>query len=720
MNDAVKREDPFYVEATSSMADNRTLVLKQGEMFAIFDRHGDAGVFARNHQGLFHEGTRHLSYLSLRLGDVRPLLLSSTIKKDNLFLAADLTNPDSYGDCNLPQGSLHVFRAKFLWQGVCYERIKIANFNRDSLDLTLGLQFDADFIDVFELRGINRPRRGELLSAQVDADSATLRYRGLDGVIRNTALQFFPQPDSLNGSEAVFKESIPARGELNFYVTVSCYNGTQIPSRLPFDAAMQAASADLHAERVNGCHVRTTEDQFNNWIDRSVVDLQMMLTDTEHGRYPYAGVPWYSTVFGRDGIITALQYLWLDPAPAEGVLRYLAAHQATVLDPARDAEPGKILHETRKGEMANLGEVPFQCYYGSVDSTPLFVMLAGAHYDRTGDLQLVRDLWPHIEAAIAWIDRYGDADGDGFVEYQRHSTNGLVNQGWKDSHDALFDEHGVLAEGSIALCEVQGYVYAAKLAAGTMAAALGKKALASKLTSEAEALKGYFDEAFWCDELATYALALDGEKKPLRVCSSNAGHALYTGIALRERAAPLARTLLNPASFSGWGVRTIASTAHNYNPMSYHNGSVWPHDNGMIALGLARYGLKQEALAIMNGMFETSRYVDLNRLPELFCGFVRRPEEAPTLYPVACSPQAWAAGTVFMLLQACLGISVTANPTPKVCFQAPVLPEFLQEVRLARLLIGNNRVDFSIRRFREDVAVHVLDRVGDTQVVVLK
>lgn len=720
MNDAVKRDDPFYVEATSSIADNRTLVLKQGDMFAIFDRHGDAGVFARNHQGVFHDGTRHLSYLSLRLGDVRPLLLSSTIKKDNLFLAADLTNPDSYGECNLPQGSLHVFRAKFLWQGICYERIKVANFNREPLDVTLGVQFDADFIDVFELRGINRPRRGELLSADVKHDSTTLCYRGLDGIVRKTALHFFPAPDSLTGSEALFEERIPARGELNFYIAMGCFTGDNPPPRLPFDAAMHAASAELQAARADACHIATSEDQFNNWVDRSALDLQMMLTETEHGPYPYAGVPWYSTVFGRDGIIAALQYLWLDPAPARGVLRYLAAHQATAVDPARDAEPGKILHETRKGEMANLGEVPFQRYYGSVDSTPLFVMLAGAYYERTGDLELVRALWPQIEAAVAWIDRFGDADGDGFVEYERHSSNGLVNQGWKDSHDAVFDELGVLAEGSVALCEVQGYVYAAKLAAGTMAAALGKKALASKLTGEAEALKLHFDEAFWCEELGTYALALDGAKRPLRVCSSNAGHALYSGIALPERAARLARTLLHPASFSGWGIRTIASTARNYNPMSYHNGSVWPHDNAMIALGLARYGFKAEALAIMGGMFETSRYVDFSRLPELFCGFVRRSEEAPTLYPVACSPQAWAAGTVFMLLQACLGIDIVATPTPQVRFHAPALPEFLQEVRLERLWIGGSRVDFSIRRFREDVAVHVLERRGDTQIVVLK
>lgn len=719
MNDLVAREDPFHVEATEAVASNATRVLKHGESFAIFDRQGDIGVFGRRYQGLFHDGTRHLSYLQLKIGEQRPVLLSSTLKKDNLLLAVDMMNPDMYreGELTVAQGNLHYFRAKFLWNDTCYERIKITNFQNQACKAEFVLQFSADFADIFELRGIRRTHRGEYLPPRVERDRIVLGYRGLDGIERFTAIAFSRVPNALSESEARFSFALEANRDATVFVFVTF---SDRPAHIDYDLALERLRAELRDATSTSCCVSTSDLPFNEWIERSSVDLHTMITHTPAGPYPYAGVPWYSTVFGRDGLITALECLWLRPEMARGVLRYLAEHQAREVDVARDAEPGKILHEVRRGEMANLGEVPFQRYYGSVDSTPLFVMLAAAYYERTGDLALVRELWPAIEAALRWIDQYGDGDGDGFVEYQRRSADGLVNQGWKDSHDALFDHEGRLAQGSVALCEVQGYVYAAKQGAAQMAAALGRTALAAKLIAQADALKQKFDEAFWCEDIGTYAIALDGEKRPLRVATSNAGHALYTGIASEERAASVARTLLNPESFSGWGVRTVATSARNYNPMSYHNGSVWPHDNALIAAGLARYGFKREALAITVGMFETSRYVDLNRLPELFCGFLRRPDEAPTLYPVACSPQAWAAGAVFLFLEACLGLRVTAMPKPAISFHAPLLPDFLKEVRIDRLVVGGAHLDLAIRRFREDVAVHIVRRSGEVNVVVIK
>jgi glycogen debranching enzyme len=430
-------------------------------------------------------------------------------------------------------------------------------------------------------------------------------------------------------------------------------------------------------------------------------------------------LPWFNAPFGRDGIIAALESLWLRPSLARGVLTYLASTQARCVIARQDAEPGKILHETRSGEMAATGEMPFGRYYGSVDATPLFVLLAGAYYERTGDLAFVQSLWPNVDAALSWMDRYGDRDDDGFVEYHRQSTHGLLHQGWKDSDDAIFHEDGSPALGPIALCEVQGYVFAAHRAGATLAVALGYAERATELAAQAEALRQKFQAAYWCEELSTYVIALDGEKRPCRVRTSNAGHCLFAGIASPERAMQVARTLLSPESFSGWGVRTLASSEARYNPMGYHTGSVWPHDTALIALGLARYGMQDKALQIMTGLFEAGMHFDLHRMPELFCGFARRPEEAPILYPVACSPQAWSAASVFLLLQACLGLEINALES-QIYFTGPHLPPFVHELRIHNLEVAGATVDLLITRQEQDVSVDVLRRDGDVQVLVVK
>jgi glycogen debranching enzyme len=710
-----------HVLAASSPADEQTRVLKHADTFAVFDRYGDVKPGGLGEEGLYHEGTRYLSCLLLELEGARPLFLNSTVGDENDQLAVHLTNPDLLRDGRVwgPLGTLHIALKKFLWKGVCYQQLRVKNHGLGPVDTFLTLHFAADVADIFEVRGMKRQRRGQDLRPEVAADRVVLGYRGLDGVVRHTRLQFTPGPAVLTASTARLGLSLRPRQEALFTLTVACERQPTPVRVVAFDEARAQAEADMERYHAWSCHLRTSDGHINAWVNRAASDLHMMTTELATGPYPYAGVPWFNTPFGRDGLITALECLWLRPGLARGVLAYLARTQATQVVAEEDAEPGKILHETRNGEMAVLREMPFGRYYGSVDATPLFVLLAGAYYERTGDRAFVEALWPHIEAALEWIDRYGDRDGDGFVEYHRQSAAGLVHQGWKDSDDAVFHADGSLARGPIALCEVQGYVYAARQAAAAVAGALGRPERAAELLSRAEALRERFEEAFWCEDLSTYALALDADKRPCRVRTSNAGQCLLSGIASPERAWRVARTLLGPEAFSGWGVRTVATTEARYNPMSYHNGSVWPHDNALIALGLARYGLADRVLPLWTGLFEAGLHFGLPRMPELFCGFEQHPGEGPIPYPVACAPQAWSAASVFLLFQACLGLTINAA-AGHVYFTRPCLPASLDELRIHNLEVAGATVDLLLVRHVQDVGVNILRREGDVQVLVIK
>jgi glycogen debranching enzyme len=710
----------YEIDPQSSLVDRPLRNLKHGDAFAVLDCSGDIGRVKDTAEGLYYRDTRFLSRFEFRIGGLRPHLLSSMLHENKSALTVDLTNPDivlTTGE-KLPRDTIFIHRTTFLWKGVWYQRFGLRNFGRVTRRVRLDFIYEADFRDLFEVRGTKRQQHGQTWERRSPPDKAELVYRGLDDVERHTLVRIDPAPRQMTPSGAATEVSLAPGERKSVVVCVGCAEGT--PPRLEdFVWAYRDTRRARRASTADIATITTSHDVFDEVLCRATSDVYTLATQTPRGLYPYAGIPWFSTVFGRDGIITAMLMLWVDLTIARGVLRTLGAMQAAEADPRSDAQPGKILHELRNGEMANLGEVPFRRYYGSVDATPLFIMLAGMYFERTGDRQTIAELWPNIEAALRWLDHSGDMDGDGFVEYHRETPSGLVNQGWKDSYDAIFHADGSDAKGPIALCEVQGYAYAARLAAARIAEALGYREVAAQLAAKAEELRVKFEDSFWCEELGTYALALDGRKRPCRVRASNPGHLLFCGIAAPERAGRVAGQLMGAGSFSGWGIRTLATGEARFNPMSYHNGSVWPHDNALIAAGFARYGRKAEAARVLAGLFDAAAHQEMRRLPELFCGFERRPHTGPTSYPVACAPQAWAAASFFGVLAACLGLQLDYEKN-EIRFTDPVLPGFLETVTVRNLKLGTSSIDVALTRHGHDVTTNVLRREGPAKVVIMK
>lgn len=710
-------ETPFYIPATGLPSRSRR-TLKHNDTFAIFDSHGDIGASTGGEDGLFHCDTRYLSHLELMVNGTRPLLLFSTVKDDNLNYYVDLTNSDIYRNdkLTLPKDLIHIGRTIYLCDGSFRERIALTNYAAHSVSLMVSLAFSCDFADIFEVRGMKRARRGRSAAKIISPSGVVLSYRGVDNVLRETAIHFEPAPSDIQTGVGSYHIHLKPSERTEIFLAAST-TGHLPKSTFSFFKGLVDLNREMKATSRLLATVETSDAILNEIYCRSAADLSMLVTTTPQGLFPYAGIPWYSTTFGRDAIITALQTLWACPPLSAGVLRRLAHLQATEFDPASDAAPGKIVHEMRSGEMAALKEVPFARYYGSVDATPLFVMLAGRYLERTADLSLIREIWPAIERALGWIDGPADVDGDGFIEYARGAKTGLANQGWKDSFDAISHADGRLAEGPIALVEVQAYVYAAKLSAAACARALGMTARAEALGSQAETLKQNFNRTFWSPKIGSYVLALDGAKSPCDVLASNAGHALYCGIADESRAHAVIGKLSHNDFQSGWGIRTLAQGQVRYNPMSYHNGSVWPHDNALIAQGFARYGRKRQINDIFSGLMRATAYMDGRRIPELYCGFRRRRGRGPTLYPVACSPQAWAAAAPFALVEAMLGL--TFDPEHSTLrLTDPVLPDLTDRITLRNIAVGNGRVDLSIKKAAGGSHVEVLKTSGAARVIV--
>ncbi|WP_323121306.1 amylo-alpha-1,6-glucosidase [Burkholderia alba] len=685
-------------------------VLKSGDAFAVSDALGDIGGYD---DGLFVDDMRVLSQWRLTFGGRAPSLLSGATSADNASFTAHLTNRPlpPLGGHETPEGVIHIERMRVLADNVLYDALTLTNYGTSDAEVPLSISFGADFKDMFEVRGTTRERRGTIAPPCVEAGAVRLSYTGLDRVERAVRIGFSPEPDALAPDRADYTLLIAAQACVSIYLTVETQVGEpdahdasralesrlQPPTGRP---ALRKALVGVHRamreRRRAMARVRTSNPLFNAWLDRSLADLGLLTTQLDTGPYPYAGIPWFSTPFGRDAVITSLQMLWLQPSLARGVLRFLAAHQARETSAFRDAEPGKIMHEFRRSEMAATGEVPFALYYGGVDTTPLFIVLAGAYLEHTGDDALIDELWPALERAAAWVIKVCDRNPHGLLDYQRTSEHGLANQGWKDSHDSVFHADGRFPDGPIALVEVQAYACAAFEAMAEFSRRRGHAADTVRYTQRARALREQVETLFWMPEAGFYGIALDGHGELCRVFASNAGHLLAFGLPEAGRGEAVARMLGSTLFQTGWGVRTLAAGQPRFNPMAYHNGSVWPHDNALAARGLARYGDKRAALDLLRSLFEAAVSFDM-RLPELFCGFPRRRGEPPTAYPVACLPQAWAAGAPFMMLQACLGVSVDAA-RGEVRIERPALPEGVDWLQLDGLRVGGDSVSLTFRR----------------------
>ncbi|HYO43823.1 MAG TPA: amylo-alpha-1,6-glucosidase [Candidatus Limnocylindrales bacterium] len=727
-------------------------VLKQGNLYLLTDAFGDIHPDSRG-LGLYDGDTRRLSCEILRVNGLRPVLLQAgaggnwrgTVQMTNPRIERNLQDKMRPEEA-LASQKLGIGRTRTLTGTVLEEHVRVVNYAEAPEDVGLELELAADAADIFEVRGWSRAERGRQLPVAMRGDRVTFRYDGLDGTRRATHLAFASpavdlgavSPDVAGSANAGWVRLawrwVLAPGEARELSWV-CWtserataaatrtDGTAEPDEVLFPPVPRvdtdAVGASYHAWNRSLAEIRTDNELINLALDRSAGDLRLLINDGPQPgeRYIAAGVPWFATLFGRDSIIASLQTLAVRPQLAVETLEVLASLQAQEEDPERDAEPGKMPHELRTGEMARSGELPHRPYYGTVDATPLWLILLGATWDWTGDRGLVDRLWPNALRALDWIDRWGDRDGDGFVEYQRQTTGGLINQGWKDSHDGIRDRHGHLAETPIALAEVQGYVYDAKRRMAGLARIRGETELAMRLDRDADVLRDRFEEAFWSDDQGFYAMALDGRKGRMDAIGSNAGHCLWSGIVSPERAQLVVDRMMAPDMFTGWGLRTYAAGQPGYNPIGYHTGTIWPHDVSLIAAGFKRYGHHEQANLLIGRIFQATQHFPDFRLPELFCGFDRDTTPVPVPYPVACSPQAWAAGSVFLFVETMLGLRPHASRR-ELELERPELPEWLAKVTVTNLRVGDDTVDLLFHRWRGGTSAEVLRKPPDLDVTI--
>ncbi|HEY9720968.1 MAG TPA: amylo-alpha-1,6-glucosidase [Oscillatoriaceae cyanobacterium] len=713
-------------------------VIKQDNLFMVTDTDGSVYSGCGCGTGLYFLDTRFLNGLEFTLEDTSPTLLASSAEQNHMsrieFMNGQMVLPDG---TLVPQESLYMSSTRLI-DGLVLERLEVVNFNHFPVKLRLKFNFSADFSDMFEVRGAFRGERGVFFEPKIQSDQVTLAYLGADKLLRKTRITFRVQPTEIRptsvklatGIEAIFELEVPGGGGLSaleYLVEPIAEPASPNPplvaseplkpgddvSTETYAAMTERLASQQKARQSKFTQLSSDNEVYNMVLARNVLDLDSLTTYMEGtGPYIVAGIPWFASPFGRDAIITAIQSLMLGPELAKGTLRYLAKYQAKDTDDYRDEDPGKILHEVRFGELANLGQVPHSPYFGTIDATPLFLILLSETYRWTGDLEFVREMWDAAEQALMWIDAFGDMDGDGFLEYKTRSPKGLFNQCWKDSSTSNIFPDFSIAEPPVAVVEVQGYVYDAKRRLAELCYLMDLRVMGDRLVREAEDLKQAFNHAFWSEQDGFYVIALDKDKRQVRTLASNCGQCLWSGIIEEARVPIVSKQMLAQDMFSGWGIRTISAKMPPYNPLSYHNGSVWPHDNSLIAKGLADNGDVAGALQIMDALYAASLQFPYYRLPELFCGFTKASDsDRPVPYPVACSPQAWAAGAPFLLLQSVLGLNPDASKH-QLLIKQPSLPSWVENVYLRGLRIGNSVVDLQFLQMNGVTTVRVLDKHG--------
>ena len=697
------------------------LVSMENELLMYTDEEGLIPAAAGSPLGLYFRDTRFLSRLEMTVGGRPPVLLSSTAER-NYVSSAEFTNlaiKGARGEA-IPQTSVHLRRTRVVSDRV-YELLRVKNYHAASVEVDVALSFDADFRDMFEVRGMRRHKRGTRLAPKAEGDTLTLAYYGLDEVLRKTIVRFEQAPAGLEGGTARFRLSLAPRERkvLRFSIEVSVPDGPPLTVGGDFTERLTDMRRDYERWFAGATGIFTDSEEINRVLRRGQADLRMLMMDTPHGRTFAAAVPWFVAPFGRDAIIASLETLMLDQRPAIDCLRLLTRLQGGTDNVFREEEPGKIMHELRRGELAAVKAIPHTPYYGAVDTTALYLLLVCEVAMWTGDLEAFEQLREPIEAALRWIDEYGDLDGDGFVEYRRRSRAGLVNQGWRDAHDAVVHADGSVARGPIALAESQAYVYYAKRRLASLFGNLADVELSERLQAESQALKLRFNERFWMDDEGYVALALDGDKRQVKTIVSTAGHCLWSRILTEDHVAPVAERLLSPDLFSGWGVRTMAKSAVGYSPMSFYNGSVWPFDNALIVNGLKKHGFDQEANRLAGALFDAALDQQYERLPEFICGFTRQAVNRPVAYPMACSPDAPAAGAPFLMLQAMLGLYASAAENA-LYVHNPLLPKWLSEVTLSNLSVGRSRLSLRFRRDGNQTTFSLRDKQGGVRVVVVE